>query len=206
MKKTKTKQTNLGRRLERAEIGNTQSICYFISIFTIYWMWFKPSCDLQSLPKPALVKTVLKTQIKPHYPHWVIHSIKYLCLRGNVHLRFQLLSWICPLWLWFPCWNHGIAGWKWCNVTFTRGICAINCFLWLWEGDGVCVLRVQPATDLSCTKKTWIAGFIHLLSVIHLITWQTEVWSAGQSHDFQHHWLNTGQSFRFGCLEFEMCR
>lgn len=38
-------------------------------------MWFKPSCDFQSLPKQALVKAVLKTQIKPHYSQWVIHSI-----------------------------------------------------------------------------------------------------------------------------------
>lgn len=63
-KKTQQTHTNLGRRLKRTELGNTQRIWYFISIFTIYCMWLKPSCALQSLPKAALVKTVWKTPIK----------------------------------------------------------------------------------------------------------------------------------------------
>ena len=151
------KQTNLGRRLEKVETGNIWSISYFTSIFTIYWIWFKPSCTNSVIYLNHLWWRLLKTWVKTS-----LSSLsKYLCLRGNLQLRFQLLSWIRPRRLWLPCWNHGAAGWKRCNVTFTRGIWATNSFLWVWEGDGVCILRLHPTTCLSCTEgKKMIAGFI----------------------------------------------
>lgn len=147
------KQTNLGRKLEKVETGNIQSISYLLHyLLALVQTLLYQFSDLQSLPKLSLVKTILKTWIKTS----LSSLCKYLCLRGNLQLRFQLLSWIPPRRLWFPCWNHGAAGWKWCNVTFTRGIYAINCFLWVWEGAGVCTLRVHPTTNLSCTKeKNW---------------------------------------------------
>lgn len=163
------KQTSLGRRLQKVETGNIQSISYLLQyLLALVQILLYQFSDLQSLLKPCLVNTVLKTWIK----YSLSSLFKYLCLRGNLQVRFQLLSWIRPCWLWFPCWNHGTAGWKWCNVTFTRGVFAINCFLWVWEGDGVSILQVHPTTNLSCTKeKKLIAGFIVRGSAIMASNW-----------------------------------
>lgn len=163
-------------------------------------MWFKPSCDFQSLPKPALVKTVLKTRIKPPLfsMSYSFHRIpvpegEFAPQIPTAELGTSTVALISLLNPW-SCWTGVVQ----CSL-YERNVGHKLLPLALGRWWGLC--SQGPACYWCLLYKENVNCRFHSFIISYSITWQIKAWSAGETHDFQHHWLNTGQSFRFGCLK-----